>query len=113
MSRNLRIHLAHTRVRLPHYHERKVPPHLERGTTPKGPRAPLKSNTMANLKSPGKSPGKASSLAGKRTRDRAGGMSSIKARGNPREMEGAQRRAELRAKQERLGEERELREMLG
>ncbi|ORX39072.1 hypothetical protein BD324DRAFT_679573 [Kockovaella imperatae] len=81
---------------------------------PAGPRAPLRSSTMVNLKSPGKSPGKTSSIAGKRARERAGGVSSIKARGNANKgMETAQRRAEIRAKQERLGEERQLRDMLG
>ena len=74
--------------------------------TPSGPRAPLR----PAMRSPSKSPAKTSSISGKGARDRAGGISSIKSRGI--DAEAAQKRAEVKARQERRAEERQLREIL-
>ena len=79
------------------------------GTTPGRLRGPLRSTT--NLKSPGKSP-RGGSVAGQRAREKAG--MNIKARGDTRAaMEATHKRVEVKARQERLAEERALRDMLG
>ncbi|WWD21121.1 hypothetical protein CI109_105602 [Kwoniella shandongensis] len=60
----------------------------------------------------GKTPIKGS-LAAARARAKASGLSAVKSRGNLREeMEIKRKRSEIKARQERIGEERELREML-
>jgi hypothetical protein len=53
-------------------------------------------------------------LAASRARAKASGLSAVKSKGDLKgEVNAQRRRAEIRAKQERMGEERALREMLG
>lgn len=67
-----------------------------------------KSQSLAQLKSPLKS------AASSRIRGQASGISAVKSRPDLRkEREVQAKRAEIKAKQDRLGEERELRRMLG
>lgn len=64
--------------------------------------------------SPMRPTGKFTSSAGTRIRHKQSGLSAVKSKGNLRaESEVNARRADIRAKQARLGEERELRAMLG
>jgi hypothetical protein len=70
--------------------------------TPKTPRTPRPAF--------GKSPARPTVASAQRARERASGVAGIKARGHD---EGAtQRRAEIKARQERIRQERELRAML-
>jgi len=64
--------------------------------------------------SPARIPGKSQSSSALRVRQKASGLSAVKSKGNLRaEKEVEARRAAIRAKQQRIGQERELREMLG
>lgn len=77
---------------------------------------PLKPALRQNVPaSPLKStPKKSAAASASRARSKASGLSAVKSKGNLRaEAEVNARRAEMRAKQQRIGEERELRAMLG
>lgn len=79
----------------------------------------LSSITSPNLGKAPSAPGartplRPSSLAAARARAKASGLSAVKSKGNLKgEVEMQRRKAEIKAKQERMAEERGLREMLG
>ncbi|KAL1406026.1 hypothetical protein Q8F55_007709 [Vanrija albida] len=72
---------------------------------------------VEKLKSPSRavysSPAKAGSISATRARDRTSGVAALKSKGHHDDKAVAQRRAEIKARQERLATERELRRMLG
>lgn len=79
--------------------------------TPHKLKSALKATPTA---SPARTPGKAHSSSALRARQKASGLSAVKSKGNLRvEKEVDARRAAIRARQQRMGEERELRQMLG
>ena len=78
------------------------------------PKPMVKSDLKSIPASPMKTPGKTASSAALRLRHKQSGLSAVKSKGNLRaESEVNARRNEIRARQARLGEERELRAMLG
>ncbi|WOO83497.1 uncharacterized protein LOC62_05G007018 [Vanrija pseudolonga] len=84
-----------------------------------GPFAAASPAAVEKLKSPSKagsvysSPAKAGSISATRARDRTSGVAALKSKGHHDDKAVAQRRAEIKARQERLATERELRRMLG
>lgn len=86
---------------------------------PAGPFAAASPAAVERLKSPSKagsvysSPAKAGSISATRARDRTSGVAALKSKGHHDDKAVAQRRAEIKARQERLATERELRRMLG
>jgi hypothetical protein len=70
----------------------------------------MKTPIMPSLR---KTPSKQTSSSALRARQRASGLSAVKSKGNVRgDAEVLARRAEIKARQQRIGEERELRELL-
>jgi hypothetical protein len=69
---------------------------------------------VAAMPSPRKTPSKQTSSSALRARHKASGLSAVKSKGDVRgDADVAARRAEIKARQQRIGEERELRELLG